>query len=40
MRQFDVIAVEDLNVSGMIRNRSLAKSVSRTRGAAPCTTGT
>jgi len=27
VRRFDVIAVEDLNVSGMVRNRSLAKSI-------------
>lgn len=28
VRQFDTIAVENLNVKGMIRNRSLAKSIS------------
>jgi putative transposase len=28
--RFDVIAVEDLNVAGMVRNRSLAKSISET----------
>lgn len=28
VRRFDVIAVEDLNVSGMVRNHSLAKSIS------------
>jgi putative transposase len=27
VRRFDVIAVEDLNVSGMVRNHSLAKSI-------------
>jgi transposase len=30
VRRFDVIAVEDLNVAGMVRNRSLAKSISET----------
>lgn len=30
VRRFDAIAVEDLNVAGMVRNRSLAKSISRT----------
>jgi putative transposase len=30
VRRFDGIAVEDLNVSGMVRNRSLAKAISRT----------
>ncbi len=30
MRRFDVIAVEDLNVSGMVRNRSLARAISCT----------
>lgn len=30
VHRFDVIAVEDLNVAGMVRNRSLAKSISRT----------
>jgi putative transposase len=30
VRRFDVIAVEDLNVSGMIRNRSLARAISCT----------
>ncbi len=30
VRRFDVIAVEDLNVGGMVKNRSLAKSISRT----------
>ncbi|MEU3452243.1 RNA-guided endonuclease TnpB family protein [Micromonospora sp. NPDC006766] len=30
VRQFDAIAVEDLNVAGMVRNRSLAKAISRT----------
>ena len=30
VRQFDVIAVEDLNVSGMVRNRRLARAVSTT----------
>jgi putative transposase len=29
-RRFDVIAVEDLNVSGMVRNRSLARAISCT----------
>ncbi|WP_305781126.1 RNA-guided endonuclease InsQ/TnpB family protein [Nocardia nova] len=28
VRRFDLIAVEDLNVSGMVRNRRLAKSIS------------
>jgi putative transposase len=28
IREFDVIVLEDLNVSGMIRNRKLAKSIS------------
>jgi putative transposase len=28
VRRFDVIAVEDLNVSGMVRNRTLAKAIS------------
>jgi putative transposase len=28
--RFDTIAVEDLNVAGMVKNRSLAKSISRT----------
>ncbi|WP_137724818.1 RNA-guided endonuclease InsQ/TnpB family protein [Prescottella subtropica] len=28
VQRFDTIAVEDLNVSGMVRNRSLAKSIS------------
>lgn len=28
VRRFDVIAVEDLNVSGMVRNHTLAKSIS------------
>jgi putative transposase len=27
IRRFDVIAIEDLNVAGMVRNRSLAKSI-------------
>ena len=30
VRRFDVIAVEDLNVSGMVRNRSLARAISCT----------
>lgn len=30
VRRFDAIAVEDLNVAGMVRNRSLAKSISLT----------
>ena len=30
MRRFDVIAVEDLNVAGMVRNRSLARAISCT----------
>lgn len=30
VRRFDAVAVEDLNVAGMVRNRSLAKSISRT----------
>ncbi len=30
VRRYDMIAVEDLNVSGMVRNRRLAKSISRT----------
>ena len=30
MRQFELIAVEDLNVSGMVRNRSLARAISCT----------
>jgi putative transposase len=30
VRRFDLIAVEDLHVAGMIRNRRLAKSISRT----------
>ncbi|MGW0433335.1 RNA-guided endonuclease InsQ/TnpB family protein [Micromonospora sp. NPDC003197] len=30
VRRFDAIAVEDLNVSGMVRNRPLAKAISRT----------
>jgi putative transposase len=30
MRRFDVIAVEDLNVSGMVRNRKLARAISCT----------
>jgi putative transposase len=30
VRRFDVIAVEDLNVAGMVKNRSLAKAISRT----------
>jgi putative transposase len=30
VRRFDAIAVEDLTVSNMVRNRSLAKSISRT----------
>jgi putative transposase len=30
VRRFDVIAVEDLNVAGMVRNRSLARSISCT----------
>ncbi len=29
MRTHSAIAVEDLNVAGMVRNRSLAKSISR-----------
>jgi len=29
VQRFDVIAVEDLNVSGMVKNRNLAKSISR-----------
>lgn len=29
VRRFDGVAVEDLNVRGMVRNRSLAKSISR-----------
>ncbi|GAB2808214.1 RNA-guided endonuclease TnpB family protein [Actinocorallia aurea] len=30
IRRFDVIAVEDLNVAGMVKNRSLARSISQT----------
>jgi putative transposase len=30
VRRFDVIAVEDLNVSGLVRNRSLARTISCT----------
>jgi putative transposase len=30
VREFDVIAVEDLHVAGMVRNRRLARSISRT----------
>jgi putative transposase len=30
VRRFDVIAVEDLNVSGLVRNRSLARAISCT----------
>jgi putative transposase len=30
VRRFDAVAVEDLNVAGMVRNRSLAKAISRT----------
>jgi putative transposase len=30
VRRFDGIAVEDLNVAGMVKNRCLAKSISRT----------
>ena len=30
VRRFDLIAVEDLNVSGMVRNRSLARAISCT----------
>jgi putative transposase len=30
VRRFDVIAVEDLNVAGMVRNRSLARAISCT----------
>lgn len=30
VRRFDTVAVEDLNVAGMVKNRSLAKSISRT----------
>ena len=30
VREFDAIAVEDLNVAGMVRNRRLARSISRT----------
>lgn len=30
IRRFDAVAVEDLNVAGMLRNRSLAKAISRT----------
>jgi putative transposase len=30
VRRFDVIAVEDLNVSGMVRNRRLARAISCT----------
>jgi putative transposase len=30
VRRFDIVAVEDLNVAGMVRNRRLAKAVART----------
>lgn len=30
VRRFDAIAIEDLNVSGMVKNRKLSKSISRT----------
>jgi putative transposase len=30
VRRFDVIAVEDLNVAGMVRNRSLSRAISCT----------
>jgi len=30
VRRFDAVAVEDLNVASMVRNRSLAKAISRT----------
>jgi putative transposase len=30
VRRFELIAVEDLNVAGMVRNRSLARAISRT----------
>ena len=30
MRRFDVIAIEDLNVAGMIKNRTLARAISHT----------
>lgn len=30
IRRFDVIAIEDLNVSGMVRNRRLARAISCT----------
>ncbi len=30
VRRFGVIAAEDLNVAGMVRNRSLARAISRT----------
>lgn len=36
VRRFDTIAVEDLSVAGMIKNRSLAKSISRTGWAEFC----
>ena len=31
VRKYDTIVLEDLNVSGMIRNRKLAKAISETR---------